>query len=349
MSALERLAGRFPDGAGYLNTASLGLPSIGGVAAIERHLTEWRDGRAEPPDFDPLIERCRTAYAHLVGVAPTRVGIVSQASIVAGLVASSLPDDTQVLCAEEDFTSVLFPFLADRRLRVEMVPLDRILDAVTPDIALVAVSAVQSADGRRIDLDALATVAADAGARTFVDLTQAAGWLPVDAGRFDVTACSAYKWLSCPRGAGFLTATAEAVEWLVPRYANWYAGDDIWSSIYGPPLRLSTDTRRFDASPAWIAWVGSVDPLEALASVGVDAIARHDVGLVNLLCDRLGIAPADSAIVALTTDAAGEAALRDADLRTAGRAGKVRVSFHHYNTTDDVARLAEALTGSWIA
>jgi len=126
-------------------------------------------------------------------------------SITTGLVASCLPEGSRVLCAEEDFTSVLFPFLVDPRLDVTVVPLDALLDQLGPAVDLVAVSAVQSADGRRLDLDLLAERADQAGARTYVDLTQAAGWLPVGAGRFDVTACSAYKWLCSPRGVGFMT------------------------------------------------------------------------------------------------------------------------------------------------
>jgi len=35
------------------------------------------------------------------------------------------------------------------------------------------------------------------------------------------------------------------------------AGDDPWSSIYGGPLRLASDARRFDVSPAGHAWRAS--------------------------------------------------------------------------------------------
>ena len=41
------------------------------------------------------------------------------------------------------------------------------------------------------------------------------------------------------------------VDWLVPRLAGWYAGPDPWASLYGPPLRLVEDARRFSVSPAW--------------------------------------------------------------------------------------------------
>ena len=87
-----------------------------------------------------------------------------------------------MLCVEGDFTSVLFPFLAQepRGVTVELVPLERLAEALGPEHDLVAFSAVQSADGRIADLDAIAAAAAEHGARTFVDTTQAMGWLPLD-------------------------------------------------------------------------------------------------------------------------------------------------------------------------
>jgi hypothetical protein len=55
------------------------------------------------------------------------VALVGQVSTATGLGASCLPDGANVLCAEEDFTSVLFPFLVDDRLTAN-VPLDHLLD-----------------------------------------------------------------------------------------------------------------------------------------------------------------------------------------------------------------------------
>ena len=98
-------------------------------------------------------------FATLLGRDPSEVATGSQASQFVGLVAASLRPRSVVLAAEEDFTSVLFPFLrAD--LDVRLVPLDRLVDSITEDVDLVAVSAVQSADGRLIDLAALADVGA---------------------------------------------------------------------------------------------------------------------------------------------------------------------------------------------
>ena len=51
-----------------------------------------------------------------------------------------------------------------RGVKVREVPLERLAESVTADTTLVAVSAVQSADGRLADLDALARAADAYGA-----------------------------------------------------------------------------------------------------------------------------------------------------------------------------------------
>jgi len=330
----------------YVNTASIGLPPRRVVDALHDAIETWRTGRAEAAGYDVLVQRARQRFASLVGTTADCVTVGNQVSTFTGLVASALPDGARVLAAEEDFTSVLFPFLAhaDRGLRVRIVPLAELVDAIGPGVDLVAVSAVQSADGRLVPggLDGLASAAARHGCLTYVDATQAVGWLPFDAERFDFVSCATYKWLLSPRGTAFGVVRPERLSMLRALYAGWYAGDDPWTSIYGPPLRLAKDARRLDISPAWLAWAGTVPALDFLAEVGVPAIHRHDVGLANALRARLGLPPGDSAIVSVAVAGALER-LQAAGIKASVRAGAVRVSFHLHNTDTDVAAVARAL------
>jgi len=344
--SLEAAQKEFEPSGVYVNTASIGLPPRRAVAALNDAIETWRTGRAEAAGYDGLVDRARHHFAGLVGTTPERVTIGNQVSTFTGLVASALRDGARVLAAEEDFTSVLFPFLAhaDRGVQVQTVPLSGLIDAIGPGVDLVAVSAVQSADGRLVPggLEALASAAAQHGCLTYVDATQAVGWLPFQADRFDFVSCATYKWLLSPRGTAFGGVRPERLGMLRPLYAGWYAGDDPWTSIYGPPLRLAKDARRLDISPAWLAWVGTVPALELLAEVGIAAIHRHDCALANALRARLGLPPGDSAIVTLAAEG-GLQRLREAGIKASVRAGAVRVSFHLYNTDSDVDAVARAL------
>lgn len=338
----DDVAAAFTRVEGWCNTATVGLPPRRAIAALRASLDQWEAGRLDTVGFDADVLRARVAYADLAGTSVDRVAMPGAASITAGLVASCLPDGARVLCAREDFTSVLYPFLADGRLEVEFVPLAGLVDSIDAGIDLVAVSLVQSADGRVVDPDALATAASLAGARTFVDMTQAAGWLPVDADRFDVTACAAYKWLCSPRGIGFMTVRAD-VDWLVPRLAGWYASDSPWTSCYGPPLQVAPDARRFTVSPAWFDVRATAVALETIGRLGIESIHAHDVALANRFLAALDLPPSDSAIVSVATDDGAATALDAAGIATAVRAGRTRLSFHAYNTDQDADRAAQAL------
>jgi selenocysteine lyase/cysteine desulfurase len=331
----------------YLDTATFGLPPRRSWLALQQALAQWQAGTVQAGAYDVPIAAARSAYAGLAGVDPSAVAVGSQVSVLAGLIAASLPGGSEVLTAAGDFTSILFPFYAQsgRGIRVREVPLDRIADGITPATTLVAVSAVQSADGRVADLDALHAASQATGTRVLLDTTQAVGWLPVDASRFAYTVCGGYKWLLAPRGAAYLTVIPALAGDLTPHFAGWYAGDEPWSSTYGGPLRLAADARRFDVSPVWHAWVAAAPALQLLGQVGTTCLQRHAVGLANRFRSGMGLAPGNSAIVSLATDDTAADALAAARIKASARAGRLRLSFHVSTSEQDADLAADVLRG----
>lgn len=331
----------------YFATATAGLPPRVTSDAMDAVLQRWRTGRVQGPDFDADVERARRAYAGLVGVDASTVAIGHQVSPMVSLVAACLPADSEVLVAEGEFTSVTGPFTtqASPHLRVVEAPLETLADAVTDRTALVAVSAVQSADGSRVDLDAVESAAATHGADVLVDLTQAVGWLPVDAGRFAYTVCGAYKWLLSPRGTAFLTVRPDRLGTLVPAHAGWYAGASPWEAIYGLPLRLADDARRFDVSPAWFSWVGTATSVEFLTEIGVEDLHAHAVAVEAAFAEAAGLAPCGGAIRSVRADAEGASLMAEAGAVASVRAGRLRLAFHVNNTEDEGAALGRLLRG----
>jgi selenocysteine lyase/cysteine desulfurase len=331
----------------YLNTATLGLPPRRSWEALQAALADWRAGAAKATDYDAPLARARRTYGALVGVDPQLVAVGSQVSVFAGLIAASLPNGATVLTAAGDFTSILFPFhvQAARGITVLEVPLERLADAVTEDISLVSVSAVQSADGRVADLDALRRACAGAGTPVLLDTTQAIGWLPIDAGQFAYTVCGGYKWLLAPRGTAYLTVRRDLLDAVVPHTAGWYAGGDPWTSIYGTPLRLATNARRFDVSPAWHCWVGAAPALDLLSEIGTAALHAHALGLANRFRAGVGLPTGDSAIVSSIGDQEVPDLMRAANIVGVARAGRLRLSFHVSTSERDVDRAIDALCG----
>ena len=79
-------------------------------------------------------------------------------------------------------------------------------------------------------------------------------------------------------------------------------------------------------------WVGTAPALATIEEIGVDAIHEHDVGLANRFRAGLGLEPGDSAIVFCDVEDAADK-LERAGIRAAVRGGRLRTSWHVYNTT----------------
>jgi selenocysteine lyase/cysteine desulfurase len=330
----------------YLNTASYGLPPRTAWEAVQGALEDWRGGRTSWEQWGIPGEDARASFARLIGVPVETVAIAANVSTLIGLVAASIPDGSRVLAPDVEFTSVLFPFLVQesRGVSVRLVPAVELAGEIDSEVDVVAFSAVQMATGEVADLESVAQAAAEHDVMTVVDATQAIGWLPFDGGRFDVVAAHAYKWMMSPRGTAFMAIRPERLEAVTPHAAGWYAGEDPLATFFGGPLRLAESARRLDTSPAWFMWVATAPALAAIEQLGVASINRHDVELANRFRAGLGLDSGDSAIVFCDVADAAEKLAR-AGIQAAVRGGRLRTSWHVYNTTDDVDRTLDVLSG----
>jgi selenocysteine lyase/cysteine desulfurase len=346
MPTLEEANGLWSPVTTYLNTASYGLPPRPAWEALQAAQEDWRGGRTSWEHWGDSTEAARAEFARMVSVPIEQVTVGANVSSLSGLVAASLPAGAKVVCPEIEFSSNVWPFLAQepRGITVDAVPTAGLAEAIDARVDVVAFSAVQSATGQVADLDAVASAAEHHGALTVLDATQGVGWLPLDAGRFDFVVCAAYKWLVSPRGTAFMAVRPERLADVIPHAAGWYAGEDVHGSYFGPPLALAKDARRLDVSPAWHPWVGAAPALELLNEIGIEAIHEHDVRLANAFREGLGLEPSNSAIV--STDLPGAAEKLDGSgVMAAVRDGLLRTSWHVYNTDEDVERALEVLGG----
>jgi selenocysteine lyase/cysteine desulfurase len=330
----------------YLNTASYGLPPEPAWDALQRALEDWRGGRTSWEHWGEPGEHARASFGRLVGMPIETVAIGPNVSTFVGQVAAAIPDGAQILAPDVEFTSLLFPFLVQERrgVAVRLVPARELAGEIRADTDVVAFSAVQMATGEVADLDAIVASATEHDALTVVDATQAVGWLPFDAWRLDVVVAHAYKWMLSPRGTAFMAIQPERMVDVVPHAAGWYAGDDPLQTFFGPPLRLAESARRLDTSPAWFMWVATAPALDVIERIGVTAIQAHNIGLANRFRSGLGLEPSSSAIVFCDVEGAAEK-LEGAGIQAAVRAGRVRTSWHIYNSDADVDRTLDVLLG----
>lgn len=334
----------------YLNTASAGLLPHRAADVLREAVENGAAGLPVSGAGFPSAALAREGFARLAGVSAERVSTAGAVAVHVGLIAAALPSGAEVLVADGDFSSLISPFAVRGDLKLRSVPLEDVADAVRPGTALVAVSSVQSADGRLADLDAILAAARAHEARTLVDATQSAGWLPLHADRFDFTVCGAFKWLLCPRGVSFLVVPADGGG-LRPLYPGWVAAEDAWASTYGPVQQLASSARRFDESHATLPYLAAQHSLAVIEELTPEAVGAHNRALADRFragLDRLGHRPVPSpgsAIVAVPGLGHAEEALTRADVQVSVRAGNLRAAFHLYNTAADVDRVLDVLDG----
>jgi cysteine desulfurase / selenocysteine lyase len=350
----------------YLNTATYGPASRPTVAAMTEFLEGWSHGTVPFEVWEDVGEECRVLFARLLGAHPEDIAIQPYVSTAAGAIAVQLRPGDRVVVNELEFASNLWPWLYQRERGVEVavVPVHRgrceIADyaaAIGDRVAIVAVSAFQSANGWRAPLRALSDLAHGGGGMLFVDGCQGAGGIRLDPERdgFDILVADSYKWLMGPRGSGYMYLSPAARERFRPVAMGWRSARNPQETYYGVEMDLSDTASRFDSSLSWISMTGDREALTLLNAVGIEAIEAHNLGLAHRF--RAGIEE-----LAIETDPFPEAerspvvalALPDPDaaiarLAAAGvvaarRATGVRLSFHVFNNASDVDRALEALS-----
>ena len=201
------------------------------------------------------------------------------------------------------------------------------------------------ATGEVADLAAIAAAARAHGALTLVDATQACGWLPLDGYGFDVVVVAGYKWLLSPRGTAYMAVAPERLAGIVPTAAGWYAGEDVHASYFGgaaaarsrcPPARHVARRGTAGSAPR----PRSRCSRRSASTRSTRTTSRSPTASGRGSGSRTG----DSAIVFVDVPDAA-ARLERAGIRAAVRGGRVRTSWHLYNTDADVDRALEALGG----
>ena len=339
---------------GYLDTASYGIPPAATVAALRAALDSWAAGTADwIADWDGAGDRCRALIAPMLGASVAEIALMPAVSVGAAIALTSLRAGDEVVAPADEFASILLPALAaaeQRGATVRRVDFEALPASLTERTALVLSSHVRSNDGRVQDLAALGVAASSVGARVLLDATHSAGVLPVDAAQLGIhyVVAAAYKHLLCPRGVAFLRVPANRFGEVVPIAGSWRSARAPYDYYYGPKLTdLAPDAARYDVSLAWHPWFGAAASLDFLSGIPADERRDWCVGLADDLADRLGIRRTGSSVIAvpLLDGAAARAELSARGIVGSGRGDRIRLSFHVYNDTDDVAAAASALLG----
>lgn len=350
--------------------APLSLPA-------QEAMTEWaRDladnGVVSDAKWQQRLASVRRLAASLLNADPQDIAFIKNTSEGIGIVAEGMrwqPGDN-VVTAQEEYPANLYPWLnlAERGVEVRTVPsrgnrlaIDDIRAASDARTRIITLSFVEYASGFRNDLAKLGELCRERGSYFFVDAIQGLGVLPLDVRNtpIDFLAADGHKWLLGPEGAGILYVRRELVDEL-------HAVGVGWNSVVQArdfnhiELRLKPNAGRWESGTLNMAGISALGAsIELLLRIGIDNIADRVLQLTDYLCERANlldvpvfssrVAAERSGIVSLCPAGDVRALVRRS--REAGfvvnhRAGRLRVSPHFYNTTEEIDRLLNCLTGA---
>jgi cysteine desulfurase/selenocysteine lyase len=333
-------------------------------AAFQRYAADKSSGPRGRVAQDEMVERARDHSARLFGVDRGSIGFVSSVAEGMSLLVESLDwREGDTICLDPaEYPSLVVPLRLGLPPGVEfrfapMHDLDAVARAVDSSTRLIAVSHVSYLTGRRYDLAALRRIADGAGTMLVVDHTQAAGYLPIEAGSADFAFSATYKWLLGMTGTAIAYWNRDRQPRWQPRTGGWFSISTMDRPDWQETPALKPDAMRFTrGNPSHASLYVLVAALEYLEGFETRRTLAHVQGLTTSLLTRFAEAglpvttPADpahhgaSVCVALPDADAIVAALEDrAGILAWGGRGRVRFSFHGYNSDRDVATIADAM------
>jgi cysteine desulfurase / selenocysteine lyase len=335
--------------------------------ALERFARDKSEGMAGRERLFATYASAKRRLSELVSRTPADIALLAHASEGINLVAQSLdwrPGDNVVL-ADVEFPSLVYPWtrLARRGVETRVVPTrDGLIDlndvraATDERTRVIAASQVSYLTGQRLDVSALNDLARAVNAHLLIDATHGLGVVSVDAGACDFLVSSCYKWLLAAHGVGVFVWNRDRVPDLEPASLGWHSVAR-FPEIGNPTnLVLRPDADRLEiGNPSFPSVYILDNALERLARVPAVVVESHVRELGGQVRDGLVergyrvLTPSEPSeragniCFASADPLAVVARLAERQVLVWGGEGRVRVSVHLYNSSQDIERLLAGL------
>ena len=363
---------RFPllNDVAYANSCSQGALSVDVRAAYERYLSDWDEKGAPWELWVEHAEAVRGRFARLLNASADEVAVTTSVSAGVSSLVSGLkfPEGRNKIVISDFEFPTIGQITHAQELRGRKVhhvaasadvtiPMDRLAEAIDEETGLVAITYVSFRTGSKTDVAEVIRLAHDVGALVLVDAFQAVGAVPIDVRALDADFVTggALKYLLGSSGLGFLYCREDLLYDIVPTATGWFADEDIFKmDIYD--YSPSPTARKFESGTPPIPNIyAGVAGMDLMHEIGIAKTEEHVSRLTALLVeglDRIGakmVTPRDPnkrgpmVAVATTDELAMVGALHADGILTSPRDGNIRLSFHCYNSEEDIARIVDGL------
>jgi len=350
----------------YLNTCSQGALSDAVESGFNEFLASWHEQGSPWETWVERYEAARTAFAEFIHASPDEVAIVTSVSAGINGIASALNfrERRKVVMGEFEFPTMGQVWLGQRMRGAEVqfakaqgnfISVAAYEELIDRNTLIVPLTHVCFKNGFRTDVNTVTQMAHSAGALVMLDDYQDCGTRRVDveAMNLDFYVTGTLKYLLGPPGLAFLYVRRELIPSLTPSVTGWFGQADPFA--YNPKhFELSPTARRFESgSPSVPNVYGAIRGFQMLEEIGMEQMAGHVGKLAQALLSRtreLGTStktPAESVGPLVVLESLDSALLLQTlsqnGIVASNRFDGLRISFHVYNTIDDVNVVAEVL------
>jgi selenocysteine lyase/cysteine desulfurase len=350
----------------YLNTCSQGALSDAVENGFHDYIATWHEQGSPWETWVERYEEARTAFAKFIHASPEEIAIVTSVSAGINGIASALNfrERSKIVMGEFEFPTMGQVWLGQRgrgakvefaKAQGNSIPAaayERLIDRNT---LIVPLTHVCFKNGFRTEVSTITQIAHSAGALVMLDDYQDCGTRPVDvkAMNLDFYLTGTLKYLLGPPGLAFLYVRKELIPSLAPMVTGWFG--QLNPFAYNPQhFELSPTARRFESgSPSVPNVYGALPGFQLLEEIGLEHVAGHVEKLAQALLNQaheLGIStktPAGSVgpLVVLQCRDSGLLleVLAQSGIVASNRFDGLRISFHVYNTLDDVNTVTDVL------
>ncbi len=360
----------------YLNVGTYGIMPQPALEAFQSMQAEFeRRGVASDGTFGRKAEETRKRIAALIGAQAEEIAFTRNATDGINLVLAGIdwqPGD-EVITTDQEHEAMMHPLLYLHNTRglgiklLEVSPdpqvmIERLERAASDRTRLVAMSLVTCETGTRLPAREISAWAAEKNLLTLFDGAQVSGALPLNVVEMscDFYASNGHKWLSGPKGTGFFYARLDRLPVLSPAHVG--AGSLKRADIPAMAAEPFLTGQRFEfGTRAWSLYAGLGASLDWFERIGWQNVYGHIAALSDYLKDCILARPSlrllsprsfaqSSGLVSFIVE--GQPAqpvssrLREQSkiyTRVIPHYNALRISTAHFNNTEDIDRLMEAL------
>ncbi|MCF4101951.1 aminotransferase class V-fold PLP-dependent enzyme [Gillisia sp. M10.2A] len=342
----------------YLNTAASGPLSEKVFDFRQEHDLDFLvSGCILKEKQGEMLAKIRETVGGFFKCEPNRVALVPNFSYGFNTLLEGIESDKSFLLLEDEYPSISWP-ITSREFKTYTVSLSATLEEdienalknYNPDVF--AFSIVQYISGLKLSIDFLKQMKQKFPDTLFIaDGTQYCGTeiFNFDDSGLDVLLCSGYKWLNAGYGNGFVLFQEDVPKKIFPKTTGFNSLQGKYKAQEGNFLGKfepgHQDTLNYGSLMTALKYLNEVN-LEVVEEINkkLSVIAKKELTTLGVLDEIVVKRSHHSTIFNIKGDKNLYDHLRNNDILASLKGPGIRVSFHYYNTEEEIQELVKALS-----